>query len=171
MKMIGVRLFSDQINKAANILARTIDSRCRSFRDIDALHRIEINGCPNAFTRKSDTHSIKESVRYLATNVSTRWISIEVRSVSVGRNPSQIARSSDDVQIANLKESAAPTEASPEETREPRTLARKLEEAWILNVILMVAGIAALGLVWRRTVWCCIIDLRLSVNCVYLAVA
>jgi short-chain fatty acids transporter len=77
----------------------------------------------------------------------------------------------DDVQIANLKESAAPTEASPEETREPRTLARKLEEAWILNVILVVAGIAALGLVWRRTVWCCIIDLRLSVNCVYLAVA
>jgi short-chain fatty acids transporter len=56
----------------------------------------------------------------------------------------------DDVQIANLKESAAQAEASPEKTREPRTLARKLEEAWILNVILVVAGIAALGLVWRQ---------------------
>ncbi len=31
----------------------------------------------------------------MATNVNTRWISVEVRGVSVGRNPSEIARSSD----------------------------------------------------------------------------
>jgi short-chain fatty acids transporter len=55
-----------------------------------------------------------------------------------------------DVQIANLKESAAQDEASAEETKGPRTLARKLEEAWILNLILVVAGIAALGLVWHQ---------------------
>ncbi|MGA8477475.1 MAG: TIGR00366 family protein, partial [Chthoniobacterales bacterium] len=55
-----------------------------------------------------------------------------------------------DVQIANVKESAAHAEASPAETKEPRTLARKLEEAWILNVILVVAGIAALGLVLHQ---------------------
>jgi short-chain fatty acids transporter len=55
-----------------------------------------------------------------------------------------------DVQIANLKESAAQDEVSAEETKGPRTLARKLEEAWILNLILVVAGIAALGLVWHQ---------------------
>src|SRR5260370_37602437 len=56
----------------------------------------------------------------------------------------------DDVQIANVKESAAQADASLEETQEPRTLARKLEEAWILNVIVVVAGMAALGLVWHQ---------------------
>lgn len=55
-----------------------------------------------------------------------------------------------DIQIANLKESAAQDEASAEETKGPSTLARKLEEAWILNLILVVAGIAALGLVWHQ---------------------
>jgi short-chain fatty acids transporter len=56
----------------------------------------------------------------------------------------------DDIQIANVKESAAQAEASPEQTTKPRTVARKLEEAWILNVILVVAGVAALGLVWHQ---------------------
>lgn len=55
-----------------------------------------------------------------------------------------------DIQIANLKESAAQDEASAEKTKGPSTLARKLEEAWILNLILVVAGIAALGLVWHQ---------------------
>jgi short-chain fatty acids transporter len=55
-----------------------------------------------------------------------------------------------DVQIANLKESAAQDGASVEETKGPRTLARKLEEAWVLNLIFVVAGIAALGLVWHQ---------------------
>jgi short-chain fatty acids transporter len=55
-----------------------------------------------------------------------------------------------DIQIANLKESAAQDEATAEETKGPSTLARKLEEAWILNLILVVAGIAALGLVWHQ---------------------
>ena len=55
-----------------------------------------------------------------------------------------------DVQIANLKESAGHAEASSEETKGSRTLARKLEEAWILNLILVVAGIGALGLVWHQ---------------------
>jgi short-chain fatty acids transporter len=55
-----------------------------------------------------------------------------------------------DVQIANLKESAGHAEAGLEETKGSRTLARKLEEAWILNIILVVAGIGALGLVWHQ---------------------
>jgi short-chain fatty acids transporter len=55
-----------------------------------------------------------------------------------------------DVQIANLKESAGRDEANLQETKGPRTLARKLEEAWILNLIFVVAGIAALGLVWHQ---------------------
>jgi short-chain fatty acids transporter len=53
-----------------------------------------------------------------------------------------------DVQIANLKESAGRDEANLQETKGP--LARKLEEAWILNLIFVVAGIAALGLVWHQ---------------------
>lgn len=55
-----------------------------------------------------------------------------------------------DVQIANLKESVAQDGAGAEETKGRRTLARKLEEAWVLNLIFVVAGIAALGLVWRQ---------------------
>jgi len=55
-----------------------------------------------------------------------------------------------DVQIANLKESTGRDEANLQETKGPRTLARKLEEAWILNLIFVVAGIAALGLVWHQ---------------------
>jgi short-chain fatty acids transporter len=55
-----------------------------------------------------------------------------------------------DAQIANLKDSADQDEVNPEETNEPRTLARRLEEAWILNVIFVVAGIAALGFVWHQ---------------------
>lgn len=41
-------------------------------------------------------------------------------------------------------------DASAEEAKRPRTLARRLEEAWILNVIFVVAGIAALGFVWHQ---------------------
>jgi short-chain fatty acids transporter len=54
-----------------------------------------------------------------------------------------------DVQAANLQESAARETANSAEEKGPRTLARKLEEAWILNLILVIAGIAALGLVWH----------------------
>jgi short-chain fatty acids transporter len=56
----------------------------------------------------------------------------------------------DDVQVANLDVSGAEDMASSEEEKGPRTLARKLEEAWILNVIFVVAGIAALGFVWHQ---------------------
>jgi len=55
-----------------------------------------------------------------------------------------------DVQIASLPGPAAPETANSPEEKAPRTLARKVEEAWILNVIFVVAGIAALGLVWRQ---------------------
>lgn len=47
------------------------------------------------------------------------------------------------------QESAARETANSAEEKGPRTLARKLEEAWILNLILVIAGIAALGLVWH----------------------
>ncbi len=53
-------------------------------------------------------------------------------------------------QVANLKDSAAEDQERSPETMGPRTFARKLEEAWILNVIFVVAGIAALGFIWHE---------------------
>jgi short-chain fatty acids transporter len=55
-----------------------------------------------------------------------------------------------DVQLAILQESSAENAPDSQETNEPRTLARKLEEAWIFNVLFAVAGVAALGFVWRQ---------------------
>jgi short-chain fatty acids transporter len=55
-----------------------------------------------------------------------------------------------DVQTANLQKSDTPGTASSAEEKGPRTLARKVEEAWILNVIFVIAGIAAFGLVWYQ---------------------
>jgi short-chain fatty acids transporter len=54
------------------------------------------------------------------------------------------------VQLAILQESSAENAPDNQETNEPRTLARKLEEAWIFNVLFAVAGVAALGFVWRQ---------------------
>jgi short-chain fatty acids transporter len=61
-----------------------------------------------------------------------------------------IQPSHDEVQVANLEESTGGDAASSAEEKGPQTLARKLEEAWILNVILAAVGIAALGFVWRQ---------------------
>lgn len=55
-----------------------------------------------------------------------------------------------DIQIASLSGASTPDGANAIEEEGPRTLARKVEEAWILNLIIVIAGIAALGLVWHQ---------------------
>lgn len=60
-----------------------------------------------------------------------------------------IQPSDSDVQIADLSATEDPTK--PEEPGGPATLARRLEESCVLNLVIVAAGIIALGCIWRQS--------------------
>jgi short subunit fatty acids transporter len=45
----------------------------------------------------------------------------------------------------------AEDQAQAFKTNEPATLARRLERAWVLNLIVVIAGAAALGITWAKS--------------------
>ncbi len=60
-----------------------------------------------------------------------------------------IEPSDTDVQVANLSATEDPTK--PEEPGGPATLARRVEESCVLNLVIVAAGIIALSCIWRQS--------------------
>jgi short-chain fatty acids transporter len=60
-----------------------------------------------------------------------------------------IEPSDTDVQVANLSATEDPTR--PAEPGGPATLARRVEESCVLNLVIVIAGIIALGCIWRQS--------------------
>jgi len=60
-----------------------------------------------------------------------------------------IEPSDTDVQVAKLSATEDPTK--PEEPGGPATLARRVEESCVLNLVIVIAGIIALGCIWRQS--------------------
>ena len=60
-----------------------------------------------------------------------------------------IEPSDPEVQVANLSATEDPTK--PAEPGGPATLARRVEESCVLNLVIVTAGIVALGCIWRQS--------------------